>query len=107
VKQRGEKEMADEILSMAVLEALPGKEEELLRTLRELYTLMNAKGYCRDFLHRDSAQPDRFLHLRHWKSHEMRAEAQVDPEVHRYWLKLPELCNIPTVYECLEKVFES
>ncbi len=107
VKQGGEKEMADEILSMAVLEALPGKEEELLSTLRELYTLMNAKGYCRDSLHRDSAQPDRFLHLRHWKSPEMRAEAQVDPEVHRYWLKLPELCTIPTVYESLEKVFES
>ena len=99
--------MADEILSMAVLEALPGKEEELLTTLRELYTLMNAKGYCRDTLHRDSAQPDRFLHLRHWKSAEMRAEAQVDPEVHRYWLKLPELCTIPTVYENLESVFES
>jgi len=99
--------MADEILSMAILEALPGREEELLSTLRELYTLMNAKGYCRDSLHRDSAQPDRFLHLRRWSSPEMRAEAQVDPEVHRLWLKLPELCTIPTVYENLETVFES
>jgi len=99
--------MADEILSMAILEAVPGKEEELLATLRELYTLMNAKGYCRDSLHRDSARPDRFLHLRQWTSPEMRSEAQVDPEVHRYWLKLPELCTIPTVYESLEKVFES
>ncbi len=50
--------MAEEILSMAVLEALPGKEEELLGTLRELYTLMNAKGYSRDSLYRDSAQPE-------------------------------------------------
>ena len=99
--------MADEILSMAILEALPGKEEELLSTLRELYTLMNSKGYSRDALHRDSARPDRFLHLRHWTSPEMLAEAQADPEVHRYWLKLPELCTIPTVYESLEKVFES
>ncbi len=102
-----DKQMAKEIVSMAILEALPGKEEELQATLRELYTLMNAKGYCRDSLHRDSAQPDRFLHLRHWTSPEMRAEAQVDPDVHRYWLKLPELCNIPTVYESLEKIFES
>ena len=100
--------MADEILSMAILEALPGKEEELLNTLRELYTLMKAKGYSRDSLHRDSsAQPDRFLHLRRWTSSEMRSEAQIDPEVHRYWLKLPEVCTIPTVYESLEKVFES
>jgi len=99
--------MTNQILSMAILEALPGKEEELLAMLRELYTLMNAKGYCRDSLHRDSAQPDRFLHLRRWTSPEMRSEAQADPEVHRYWLRLPELCTIPIVYESLEKVFES
>jgi len=99
--------MAHEILSMAILEALPGKEEELLGTLRDLYTLMKAKGYSRDALHRDSAQPGRFLHLRRWASPATRAEAQVDPEVHHYWLKLPELCTIPTVYEDLEKVFES
>ncbi len=99
--------MESEIRSMAVLEAIPGKEEELLSTLRELYTLMKAKGYCRDSLHRDTAQPQRFLHLRRWTSPEMRAEAQVDPDVHRYWIKLPELCTIPTVYESLEKVFES
>jgi len=99
--------MADEILSVAILEALAGKEEELLTTLRELYALMNSKGYSRDCLYRDSARPDRFLHLRYWNSHEMRAEAQADPEVHRYWLRLPELCSIPIVYESLEKVFES
>ena len=99
--------MADEILAMAILEALPGREQELLATLRELYTMMNAKGYCRDALHRDPEQPDRFLHLRYWTSAEMRADAQADPEVHRHWLKLPELCTIPTVYESLEKVFES
>lgn len=99
--------MAQEIVSVAVLEALPGKEEELLTTLRELYTMMHAKGYCRDTLHRDSSRPDRFLHLRHWTSAEMRAEAQVDPEVHRYWQMLPQLCVIPVVYESLETVFES
>jgi hypothetical protein len=107
VRLRGEREMADEILSMAILEALPGKEEELLRMLRELYTLMKTKGYCRDSLHRDMVRPDCLLHLRHWTSPEMRAEAQADPEVHRYWLKLPELCTIPIVYESLEEVFES
>jgi hypothetical protein len=99
--------MSNEILSMAILEALPGKEEELLGLLRELYTLMNAKGYCRDSLHRDSARPEHFLHLRHWTSPAMRSEAQVDPEVHRFWIRLPELCTILTVYESLEKVFES
>ena len=98
--------MAEEILSVAVLEALPGKEEELLATLRELYTMMHAKGYCRDTLHRDRSRPDRFLHLRYWTSAEMRAEAQADPEVHRYWQMLPESMHGHRVYECLEKVFE-
>ena len=99
--------MVQEILSMAVLEALPGKQEELLATLRELYTMMHTKGYCRDSLRCDASRPDRFLHLRHWTSSEMRSEAQADPDVHRYWQMLPELCTIPIVYESLETVFES
>ena len=99
--------MAEQIVSMSVLEALPGKEEDLLKLLRELYTLMHAKGYCRDSLHRDTSRPERLLHLRYWTSAEMRTEAQTDPEVHRYWQQLPDLCTIPIVYENLEKVFES
>ncbi|MGB7556327.1 MAG: antibiotic biosynthesis monooxygenase [Candidatus Korobacteraceae bacterium] len=99
--------MAQEIFSMAILEALPGKQEELLARLRELYTMMQGKGYCHDSLHRDSSNPDRLLHLRRWTSPEMRSEAQADPEVHRYWQMLPDLCTIPIVYENLEKVFES
>ncbi len=99
--------MAQEIFSLAVLEALPGKQQELLAKLRELYTMMHAKGYCHDTLHRDSSNPDRFLHLRRWTSAEMRTEAQADPDVHRFWQMLPELCTIPIVYESLEKVFES
>lgn len=99
--------MANEILSVALLEALPDKEEELLSTLRELYTLVHAKGYARDTLHRDSSRPDRFLHLRYWTSPQMRAEVLADPEVHRYWLKLPDLCTVTVLYESLDKVFET
>ncbi len=99
--------MAQEILSMAILEALPGKQEELLARLQQLYTMMHGKGYCRDSLHRDSSNPDRLLHLRRWTSPEMRSEAQADPEVHRYWQMLPDLCTIPIVYENLDRVFES
>jgi quinol monooxygenase YgiN len=99
--------MDQEIFSLSVLEALPAKEDELLNMLRELYTLMNAKGYCRDTLYRDSSRPDRFLHLRCWASAEMRAEAQADPQVHRYWQMLPQLCTIPVVHESLEQVFKS
>jgi hypothetical protein len=97
----------EEIVSLAIIEALPGKAEELVSMLRELYTLMHSKGYSRDTLRRDASRPDRFLHTRYWKSEETRAEAQHDPEVHRYWLRLPELCDIPTIYESLETVFET
>lgn len=99
--------MSEQVVSVAVLEALPGKEEELAAMLRELYSMMHAKGYCSDWLYRDSDRPDRLIHLRHWKSIEMRSEAQSDPDVHRYWQRLPELCIIPIVYENLETLFES
>ena len=98
--------MAEEIVSLVLIEALPGKEAELVSTLREFYTMMHAKGYSRDCLYRDPAHPSRFLHLRYWKSEEARTEAQADPQVHHYWQKLPELCTIPKVYEKLESVFE-
>ena len=100
-------DMAEEVVSVAILEALPGKDEELLSMLREFYSMMKAKGYCRDWLYRDSNRPDRFFHLRRWKSSELLAEAQIDPDVHRYWQRLPDLCTIPTVYENLDTLFES
>ncbi len=99
--------MGEEIVSLAIIEALPGKEEELLSLLRDLYTLMRAKGYSRDTLRRDTSRPEHFFHTRYWKSEDTRTEAQHDPEVHRYWLRLPELCNIPVIYESLETVFET
>ena len=99
--------MAEEVMSVAILEALPGKEDELAAMLRELYTMMNSKGYCRDWLYRDRDRADRFIHLRKWKSAVLRSEAQIDPDVHRYWQRLPSLCTIPTVYENLETLFES
>jgi len=99
--------MTNEVISVAILEALPGKEEELLTVLREFYTMMHTKGYSSDFLNRDGDRPGRFIHVRRWKSEEIRTEAQIDPDVHRYWQQLPNLCTIPAVYENLETMFES
>jgi quinol monooxygenase YgiN len=99
--------MADEIVSVAVLEALPGKEEALLTMLREFYSMVHKKGYSRDVLYRDTVRPDRFLHLRYWKSAETRTEAQADPEVHRYWQMLPQLCLVTVLNESMETVFQS
>ena len=94
--------MAERIFSMAILEALPGKEDDLLNLLRELYTLMHAKGYCRDALHRDAMRPDRFLHLRYWTSTRRAARREPTPSS-SLLAKLPDLCTIPIVYEILRR----
>jgi quinol monooxygenase YgiN len=99
--------MSEQIFSLAVLEAQPGKEDALRKMLQELYTLMHGKGYCRDVLYRDTSRPDRLVHLRCWTSAETRSEAQSDPEVHRYWQQLPELCTIPVLHDSLELLFET
>ena len=99
--------MSEEVVSVAILEALPGKEEELVALLREFYTMVHAKGYCTDKLYCEGGRPDRLFHVRRWKSAQLRSEAQIDPDVHRYWQRLPDLCVIPTVYEDLETLFES
>jgi quinol monooxygenase YgiN len=98
--------MDQEILALSVLQPLPGKEEDLIETLRELYALLFRKGYSRDTLYRDPNRPGSLVHLRHWTSRKQRDEAQQDPEVHKYWLRLPELCVLTTVYEELETVLQ-
>jgi len=99
--------MSKQVVSVAILEAIPGKEDELIAMLREFYSMMHTKGYCTDVLYRDGDRPDRLVHVRRWQSADLRGEAQADPDVHRYWQRLPSLCSIPTVYENLETMFES
>lgn len=99
--------MSEQVVSIAILEALPGREDELLAMLREFYAMMHTKGYSTDILYRDDERAERFIHMRRWQSAETRSEAQSDPDVHRYWQRLPELCTIPIVYENLERLFES
>ena len=96
-----------EILSMAILEPVTGKEEECLEFLRDFYTLLDQKQYSRDLLFRDQKTPGKFIHLRIWRSEETRHEAQQDPDVHHFWLRLPEVCNITTIYETLESLFST
>ena len=98
--------MDKEILALAILEPFPGKEAELVEMLRELYALLFRKGYSRDVLYRNPNRPGTLVHLRRWTSAATRDEAQQDPEVHKYWLRLPELCNLTTVHEELETVVQ-
>lgn len=103
--------MAKNILALALLEPHVGKEDECLNLLRQLYDCLKEKNYSRDVLFRDSKQEPsgkaKFVHMRIWTSHEMREEAMQDPEVHKFWMRLPEVCTLTTIYEDLEELYSS
>jgi hypothetical protein len=99
--------MAEPIRSMAILKAHPGKEPELLAFLREFYSMMYTKQYSRDMLFQDLKQPGVLVHVRIWLSNEARRSAVNDPDVHRYWIKLPELGTIIDIHEELKPIFST
>ncbi len=96
--------MSQEVRSVAVFDVLPNKERECLQWLLEFYSMLRRKNYSRDVLLRDPNQPLRYINVRFWTSEDARSQAQEDPEVHRYWLRLPELMDMLEIYERLEVV---
>ena len=54
-----------------------------------------------------SAENNRDVRFMRAALDEARAAAVQDPDVHRYWMKLPELGTITTIYEELEPVFST
>lgn len=91
--------MEAEVLSVAIYEPLPGKEEESLATMRDLFAALAAGGYSRDRLFREGSQ---YLVFRYWKSEDARRAAQEDPGVLRCWARLAEQIEIVKIYERLE-----
>lgn len=94
--------MPDEILSVALWEAVPGMEAAALETFRELTTIVASKGYGRDLLYRDFQS--HYVFLRYWKSEGARRIAQEDPDMLRCWAKLGNQIQIVKVYETLQRV---
>ncbi len=99
--------MSDSIRSMAIMKPHSGKESEMVAFLREFYAMMYTKQYSRDLLFQDRKQPGDLVHVRIWLSDEARESAIQDPDVHHYWMKLPELGTITTIYEELEPIFST
>lgn len=93
-----------QVLSVAVFDLVPGREQECLQVLRELYGLLRRKNYSQDMLFRDPKSARRYINVRLWNSESVRHEAAEDPEVHRYWVRLPELLEMHAVYERLDSV---
>ena len=94
--------MAQEILSVAIWEPVPGQESAALETFHQLTTIVTRKGYGRDLLYRDREQ--HYVFLRYWKSEDSRSSAQEDPEMLRCWAKLANEIQIVKVYETLSEV---
>jgi hypothetical protein len=94
--------MPQEILSVAVWEPIPDMEAASLATIRELTSIVIAKGYGRDMLYRD--RESHYVFLRYWKSEEARRAAQEDPDMLRCWARLGNEIQIVKVYETLTEV---
>lgn len=94
--------MSQEILSVAIWEPVPDQEAASLATLRELASIVVAKGYGRDLLYRD--REHHYVFFRYWKSEEARRAAQEDPDMLRCWAKLGNEIQIVKVYETLAEV---
>jgi quinol monooxygenase YgiN len=96
--------MPAEILSIAFIEPLPGKDDPSVSLLRELAATLASKGYSRDVIYRDRQDARRIVLLRYWAGDEARARAQEDPDVHRFWRQLALVCRVGPVYEALETI---
>lgn len=94
--------MPQEILSVAVWEPLPGKEGDSVTTIRELMSIVAAKGYGRDQFYRD--RESHYVFLRYWKDEASRAAALEDPDMLRCWARLGNEIQIVKVYETLTEV---
>ena len=93
--------MAQEFLSVAIWEPLPGMEAASLATVRELGALVGSKGYGRDLLYRGGSH---YMLLRYWNSEQARRTALEDPELLRCWSRLGNEIQTLKVYEKPEEV---
>src|ERR1700733_14999588 len=94
--------MPQEILSLAIWEPAPDMEAAALATLRELGSIVSAKGYGHDLLYRD--RESHYVLLRHWKSEAARGAALEDPDMLRCWSRLGNEIQIVKVYETLTEL---
>ncbi|HUN89258.1 MAG TPA: hypothetical protein VMU28_10730 [Terriglobales bacterium] len=93
-----------EILAIAIMRPLEGREPEVLNVLRDLYATLAQKGYARDVLYREAAFSPRYFNFRYWKSAELRRQAYEDSDIHQYWQRLSEICEVEKVYEELNEI---
>jgi hypothetical protein len=94
--------MAQEILSLAIWEPIPGHEADALESFNQIKSITSRKSYARDLLYRDGNR--QYVFMRYWKSEDARRSAQEDPEMLRCWAKLGNEIQIVKVYETLTEI---
>ena len=94
--------MSQEILSVAVWNPVLGSEAASLDTIREISSIVAAKGYGHDLLYRDGKS--QYVLLRYWKSEEARQSALEDSDMLRCWARLANEIQIVKVFETLAEV---
>jgi quinol monooxygenase YgiN len=94
--------MPEEILSLAIVEPLPGNDEAFAATMRALTAALTKGGYSRDLFYRDAKARHEYVLLRYWKSEQARRAALEDPNVLRCWAELSHQIRTIKVYETLE-----
>ena len=93
-----------EILAIAIIRPFEGREAEVLSVLREFYVVLAQKGYSRDQLFREGAFSPRLFNFRYWKSKDVRRQAYEDFDIHQYWQRLSEICEVEKIYEELNEI---
>jgi len=96
--------MPQEILSIAYIRPNEGHEQETVDLLLQLFVVLTRKNYSRDRLFRDAMDPGRYVGLRFWTSEEARNAAHEDPDVHKFWMRLGQVCQVEYVIERLQEV---
>ena len=96
--------MSEEILSIAFLEPIIGREAECVSQLRQIGEIIARKEYGRDVLYRDAQDPNLLVLTRHWRSAEARRHAHEDPDMHRFWREFADVCRVSKVYEQLTEI---
>jgi hypothetical protein len=96
--------MSEEILSLAFIEPVAGREAECESRLKEIGAVVERKQYGHDVLYRDSDDPHSLVLTRHWRNAQERRQAQEDPDLHHLWRELSEVCTVTKIYEQLAQV---
>ena len=97
--------MADEeYLAIAIIRPFEGQEAEVIKLLGEFYRVLESKGYSHDRLFRETSFTPRLFNFRYWASAKCRRDAYEDSDIHQFWQRLSEICEVDKIYEELHEV---